>query len=278
MQAWLTRWGPLAGALSAVAFVASFITGSSTPDSDQTGAQVISWYTAHHTSQILSNLFAALAMALLVAFAVTLAGRVRRGERWVAVGLVAGAVCLAVGLTATLGFNLVLALDTSHLTTASAQTPNLLQNEFILPLLVGVVLFGILGGLAMVAGRMLPAAMGWVLFAVGVAALVPPIAWFCLLGTMLWVLIASIWLTVQKPPAVAHEAVAASEQVPSFTSPQTAPHSPRARGPGAGPARAAAALKRQGSRQGHVISAVLVIFRSTKSRATSESLRLWLRA
>ena len=178
---------------------------------------MISWYTAHHTSQILSNLFAALAMALLVAFAVTLAGRVRRGERWVAVGLVAGAVCLAVGLTATLGFNLVLALDTSHLTAASAQTLNLLQNDFFLPIVVGVVLFGILGGLAMVAGRILPAAMGWVLFAVGVVALVPPIAWFCLLGTMLWVLIAGIWLTVQKPPAVAHDAVAASEQVPSLT-------------------------------------------------------------
>jgi hypothetical protein len=216
MQAWLTRWGPLAGALSAVAFVASFVTGSNTPGSDQTGAQVISWYTAHHTSQILSNLFAGLAMALLVAFAVTLAGRVRRGEWWVAVGLVAGAVCLAVGLTATLGFNLVLALDTNHLTTASAQTLNLLQNDFFLPIVLGVVLFGILGGLAMVAGRMLPAAMGWVLFALGVVALVPPIAWFCLLGTMLWVLIAGIWLTAQKP-AVAHETVAASEQVPSLT-------------------------------------------------------------
>ena len=217
MQAWLIRWGPLAGVLSALMFVASFITGSNTPDSDQTGAQVISFYTAHHTSQILSNLFAGLAMAFLVAFAVALAGRVRRGERWVAAGLVAGAVCLAVGLTATLGFNLVLALDTSHLATASAQTLNLLQNDFFLPIDLGVVLFGTLGGLAMVAGRMLPAAMGWVLFAVGVVALVPPIAWFCLLGTMLWVLIASIWLTVRKPPAMALETVGASEQVPSLT-------------------------------------------------------------
>ena len=178
---------------------------------------MISWYTAHHNSQILSNLFAGLAMALLVAFAVTLAGRVRRGERWVAVGPVAGAVCLAVGLTATLGFNLVLSLDTSHLTAASAQTLNLLQNDFFLPLALGVVLFGILGGLAMVAGRMLPAAMGWVLFAVGVVALVPPIAWFCLLGTMLWVLIAGIWLTVRKPAAVQPEPVAVSEQVPTLT-------------------------------------------------------------
>ena len=217
MQAWLTRWGPLAGVLSALMFVASFVTGSSSPDSDQSGAQVISWYTAHHNSQILSSLFVGLAMALLVAFAVALTGRVRRGERWVAAGPVAGAVCLALGLTATLGFNLVLALDSSHLTTASAQTLNLLQNDFFLPIELGVVLFGILGGLAMVAGRMLPAAMGWVLLAVGVVALVPPISWFALLGTMLWVLIAGIWLTVQKPPAVAHEAVAASEQVPSLT-------------------------------------------------------------
>jgi hypothetical protein len=148
---------------------------------------------------------------------VALAGRVRRGERWIAVGPVAGAVILAVALTTALGFNLVLVLDTSHLTAASAQTLNLLQNDFFLPVVPGVVLFGILGGLAMVAGRMLPAAMGWVLFALGVVALVPPIAWFCLLGTMLWVLIASIWLTVRKPPAMALETVGASEQVPSLT-------------------------------------------------------------
>jgi hypothetical protein len=198
-------------------FVAAFITGGNTPGSDQTGAQVISFYTAHHNSQILSNLFTGLAMALLVAFAVALSGRVRRGERWVAAGLLAGAACLAVGTTSTLGFNLVLALDTSKLTAASAQTLNLLQNDFFLPLDLGVVLFGILGGLAMVAGRMLPAAMGWVLFAVGVVALVQPVAFFALLGTMLWVLIAGTWLTVRKPAAVQPASVVASEQVPSLT-------------------------------------------------------------
>ena len=214
MQAWIVRWGPLAGALSALMFVVAFVTGSNTPGSDQTGAQVISWYTAHHNSQLLSNLFAGLAMALLVAFAVSLAGRVRRGERWVSVGPVAGAVCLALGLTTALGFNMVLALDTSHLTAASAQTLNLLQNDFFLPIVLGVVVFDVLGGLAMVAGRMLPAAMGWVLVAVGIVALFAPIAWFCLLGTMLWVLIASIWMTVRKP-AVQQEVVV-SEQVPSL--------------------------------------------------------------
>jgi hypothetical protein len=217
MTAWLTRWGPLAGTLSAILFVVSFFIGPSTPDSNQTGAQVISWYTAHHTGRILSDLFGGLAMVLLVAFAVLLAGHVRRGERWVAVGPVAGALGLGIGLAVALSFDLVLALDTKYLTDSSAQTLNLLQNDFFLPIALGVALFGILGGLAMVAGRMLPVAMGWVLFVVGLVALVPPLSWFALLGTMLWVLIAGTWLTVQRPPAVQREAVPASEQVPSLT-------------------------------------------------------------
>ena len=214
MTAWLTRWGPLAGALSAVMFVVSFITGPSTPDSNQTGAQVISWYTAHHTGRILSDLFAGLAMVLFIAFAVVLAGHVRRGERWVAVGPVAGALALGVGLTVALAFDLLLALDTKYLTDSSAQTLNLLQNDFFLPAVLGFGLFGVLGGLAVVAGRILPVWMGWVLFVIGIAALVPPISWFAFLATLLWVLIAGIWMTVQGPPTVEQaEPVPADERV-----------------------------------------------------------------
>ena len=54
----------------------------------------------------------------------------------------------------------------------------------------------------MVAGRILPVWMGWVLFVIGIAALVPPISWFAMLATALWVLIAGIWMVVQGPPAV----------------------------------------------------------------------------
>ena len=217
MTAWLTRWGPLAGTLSAIVFVVAFLMGGSSPDSNQTGAEVISWYTAHHTGRALTDLFSVLAMVLLIAFAVVLAGRVRRGERWVALGLVAGALALGVGLTVASSFDLLLAVDTKYLTDNSAQTLNLLQNDFFLPIALGVALFGILGGLAMVAGRMLPVAMGWVLFAVGIVALVPPLSWFSLLAAMLWVLIASIWLTVRGVPAAQRETVGASEQVPSLT-------------------------------------------------------------
>ena len=217
MSAWFRRWGPLAGTLSALLLVASLATGSNTPDSKQTGAQVIAWYTANHSQRTLSDLIAGLAMLFFVAFAAVLAGHIRRGERWIVGGALAGAVCAAVGLTCTLGFDLVLATDTTNLTPASAQTLNLLQNQFFLPLVLGVALFGILGGLAVVAGRILPAWTGWVLLAVGIVALVPPVSWFALLATMLWVLVAGIWITLQGPPAVELEAVAARDQVPSLT-------------------------------------------------------------
>ena len=108
----------------------------------------------------------------------------------------------------------MLALDTKDLTPASAQTLNLLQNDFFLPAVLGFALFGILGGLAVVAGRILPVWMGWVLFALGVVALVPPISWFALLATVLWVLVAGIWMVVQGPPAVEQaEPVTTGERV-----------------------------------------------------------------
>jgi hypothetical protein len=216
MAAWLSKWGPLAGVLTAVLIIISFVNGNSTPDDNWTGQHVIQWYTTHHNQQILSDVLVGLAMFFLVVFAATLARHVRRGDRWIATGALGGAVVAALGLTCLIGFDLVLATDTKDLTSTSAQTLILLENDFFLPAVLGFALFGVLGGLAVVAGRILPAWMGWVLFVIGIAALVPPISWFAMLATALWVLIAGIWMVVQGPPAVARaEPVAAGERVPA---------------------------------------------------------------
>ena len=214
MAAWLSKWGPLAGTLSALLVVVSFVTGNSTPDDNAAGPQVIKWYTTHHNQRIVGDLLVGLAMFFLVVFAATLARHVRRGDRWLATGALGGAVATAIGFTCLLSFDFVLAMDTKDLTASSAQTLNLLENDFFLPAVLGFALFAVLGGLAVVSGRILPVWMGWVLFAIGIAALVPPISWFAFLGTMLWVLIASIWMVVQGPPAIEQaEPVAAAEHV-----------------------------------------------------------------
>ena len=217
MTAWLSKWSPLAGALCALLIVVAFTaSGTGTPGDNSTGPQVIRWYTANHGRATLGDLLVGLAMFFLVAFAASLARHVRRGGRWIATGALGGAVVAAVGLTFLIGFDLVLATDTKDLTSTSAQMLILLENDFFLPAVLGFALFGILAGLAVVAGRILPAWMGWVLLAVGIAALVPPISWFAMLATALWALIAGIWMVVQGPPTVARaEPVAAGERVPA---------------------------------------------------------------
>ena len=201
MSAWLSRWAPASGVLAGVLVaIALFAAPPDKPGSDATGAQVIAWYGSHHGSDFVFDLIGGLAVLFLVLFAVALARQVRTGDRWLAHGALAGAVFGGVGFLTSVGFDSVLAQDHNHLTAASAQTLNLLENDFFLPIVVGFALFGILTGLAVVVGRILPTWMGWVMFAFGLATLAGPIGFFGLLATLLWVLVAGIWMVKQGPP------------------------------------------------------------------------------
>jgi hypothetical protein len=157
MSAWLSKWGPLAGTVSALLLIVSLVTGDNTPGDNATAAQVIKFYTDNHTHRTITDYLIGLTMLFLVMFAVTLPVHVRRGERWIATGAIAGAVWTAIGFVVLSGFDLVLAIDYKDLTPASAQTLNLLENDFALPVVIGFGLFGILAGLAVVAGRIWPA-------------------------------------------------------------------------------------------------------------------------
>lgn len=213
MSTWLSKWAPASGVLAGVLVAISIFTTPSTPGDNATGAQVIAWYNSHHGSDFGKDLIGALAVLFLVLFAVALARQVRTGDRWLAHGALAGAVFGGVGLLTSNGFDSVLAQDHNRLTISSAQTLNLLANDFFLPILIGFALFGILTGLAVVVGRILPKWMGWVLFAFGLACLAGPIGFFGLLATMLWVLVAGIWLVKQGPPVADRVTVRAEDHV-----------------------------------------------------------------
>jgi hypothetical protein len=203
VERWLSRWAPASGVLAGVLVAIAFFGGpKNSPGDNATGAQVIAWYGSHHTADFASDIISGLAVLFLVLFAVALARQVRTGDRWLAHGALAGAVFGGVGLLTSIGFEAVLASDHNRLTIASAQTLNLLQNDFFLPILVGFALFGILTGLAVVVGRILPKWMGWVMFVFGLACLAGPIGFFGVLATVLWVLVAGIWLAVHKPAHV----------------------------------------------------------------------------
>jgi hypothetical protein len=200
MSAWLSKWVPAAGVVSALLIAVAFFAGPNSPGDTATGAQVIAWYKVHHTSDAVFDFVGGLAVVFLVLFALSLARQVRTGDRWLAHGALGGAVFGGVGFLTTIGFDLVIAQDYSRLTTASAQTLSLLENDFFLPIVAGFALFGVLTGLAVIVGRILPKWMGWVMFAFGILTLAGPIAFFGLLAQMLWVLVAAVWMVRQGPP------------------------------------------------------------------------------
>jgi hypothetical protein len=200
MSAWLSRWAPASGVLAGLLVAVAFFASPNSPGDNATGSQVIAWYGSHHTSDFVFDLIGGVAVLFLMLFAVALVRQVRTGDRWLAHGALVAAGFGGVGLLTSIGFDAVLAQDHNHLTTASAQTLSLLENDFFLPILVGFALFGILTGLAVVVGRILPKWMGWVMFVFGLACLAGPVGFFALLATMLWVLVGGIWMVKQGPP------------------------------------------------------------------------------
>jgi hypothetical protein len=200
MSTWLTKWFPAAGTLAGVLVAIAFFAGPSSPGDTASGAQVLAWYRVHHGADFTFDIVGGVAVLLLVIFAAALAPQVRTGSRWLAHGALAGAVFGGVGFLVSVGFDAVLAQDYQHVGLASAQTLNVLENDFFLPIAVGFALFGILTGLAVVTGRILPAWMGWVMFAFGILCVAGPIAFFGVLATLLWTLVAGVWMVMQGPP------------------------------------------------------------------------------
>ncbi len=205
LERWLIRWGPLSGTVAAVLVIVTFFTGGSTPNDNASARQVFRFYSTHATGQKVSDLVGTLALAFFIVFAVSLTSRVRTvgSGGWLANGMVGGAVLAAAGFVSVLAFSLVLASDIKFLTAASAQTINVLQNDFFLLIVAGFFVFGVVGGLTTVVSRAPARWMGWVLFAFGICAAVPPMAFFAVLATFLWVLVASIWLVAQGPSEIA---------------------------------------------------------------------------
>jgi hypothetical protein len=205
VERWLIRWAPLASVPAAALIIAAFVAGNgNSPNSNATAGQIIRFYTAHGTGQKVSAVTGALALVFLVFFALALSGRVRAAgaSGWLANGVTAGAVLLAVGFLPLFTFSFILGNDVKFLVPASAQALNVLDNDYFLPAAVGVVAFGIVTGLAVAVSKAPARWMGWVLFAIGAAALVPPISFWAFLLTMLWALAVGIWLTARKTAPV----------------------------------------------------------------------------
>lgn len=201
VERWLTRWTPLTGAVAGILLIVAFFAGGNTPNANASPASVISYFARNGSTAKALALIGAFAMIFFVFFAVALASRMRGSTAWLANGTVAGAAFGAVGVVALFSVQYVLGDNARYLNAGSASSLNLLSNDLFLPAAAGMCVFGIVGGLAVVASKVLPRWMGWVLVVIG-ACCASPLLFFALLVTAAWMLVAGIWLAVRGLPQV----------------------------------------------------------------------------
>jgi hypothetical protein len=201
VERWLSRWAPLTGVVAAILLTVAFFAGGNTPNTNASPASVISFFVRNASTAKTLGLIGTFAMIFFVLFAVALASRMRGGTAWLANGMVAGAVFGAVGVVALFSVQYVLGDNARYLNAGSASALNLLNNDLFLPAAAGMCVFGIVGGLAVVATKVLPRWLGWVLVVIG-ACCASPLLFFALLVAAAWMLVAGIWLAVQGLPQV----------------------------------------------------------------------------
>jgi hypothetical protein len=163
MNTQANRIGPYAGVATTVLVLAAFATSSAPPSVGAGGAPVVTFYTAHSAAQHTSDLLWILGAGAFVFFAGWLRGLLRDepGSEALATTALAGAAIAASGASVYFGLDFTLASMPATIAPAAAQAINLLALQLFLPVGLGILVFGIAAGAAILKARVLPGWMGW---------------------------------------------------------------------------------------------------------------------
>lgn len=179
------RLAPFAGYLMVACIVAGLSSVSNSPDSKDSGAKVIAFFTHHKTAVHVQDFLLAYAALAAIVYFTSLANFLRaRGSQILATTTVAGAGLLAAGLCIGAGLNEALADRPAQLNATSAQALNVLSNNlFGVLMFAGLALATTSAGVAMLRTQALPKALGIVTTIVGVAAATGFMGWPAFLAT-----------------------------------------------------------------------------------------------
>ena len=193
------RLAALSGVGAVALLVAAFAVSGDTPSVDDSPADIVSFYTDNDSEQQWSAALLAWGALLFLVFATTIAGALRRargetgGSSALAFG---GAVVATVGMTIFAGIGFTLGDAVDHLGPASILTLNALSSDMFFTVAIGTAAFLLGAGIAMVKTDILPKWLGWVAIVLGVASFTP-LGFFGFLGMGLWILVASVMLSMK---------------------------------------------------------------------------------
>ena len=198
----LDRFLPLSGALFGILFAIIFLVSGDTPDTDASGADVISHYEDEGKVYVLLILLMIAAIVLML-FASVLRTRLREaGWETLATTAFGGGICAVVGL-AVFGIFQFALLDASDLGEEQvAQALNIIDNDNFLPAIIGMAIMYLATGWHCVRSGVLPKWLAWVSIALAVLSVAGPAGFVAFLAFPLWAIVVSVVLYM-RPTRVA---------------------------------------------------------------------------
>jgi hypothetical protein len=188
----LRRLAPLTGIVFAALLVVTFTTPS-TPDVHDTGVQVINHYQEHHGAHLLGDICGGIAVVFFLFFITSLRSffKDKEGADGLSMAAFAGGILIAVGGGLFTSLDVAL-IDARHdISPQAAQALNVLSNDIFFPFEIGLIVFALSIGLAIIASGALPKWLGWVMVAIGVVAFTP-VGFFGFFVVLLWAAIVAI--------------------------------------------------------------------------------------
>ena len=206
---------PLTGILFAVLLIVSFIVQGSPKSADKPAREVVQWYLDNKDSAEISAFIGTLAAAALVFFGGYLRKVLDGAGTMLSILPLIGLAIVAVGGALDNMLLFAAAERADDVPAAAIQSIQAIWDNDFLPLFLGVVVFNWSVGLAVLRSGALPKWMGWWGIVFGVVALAGPIGFIGALGAAVWVILASIVLSMRARSAGAALAAPAAESPPS---------------------------------------------------------------
>lgn len=199
----LRRLAPLTGIVFAVLLAVTFTTPS-TPDVHDTGQQVIQHYNDHKSAHLIGDITGGVAVVFFLFFISVLRSffKDKEGADGLSMAAFAGGILIAVGGGLFTSLDVAL-IDARHdISPQAVQALNVLSNDIFFPFEIGLIVFALCTGLAIIASGALPKWLGWVMVVIGVVAFTP-VGFFGFFVVLLWSVIVAILIYRRTGPTAA---------------------------------------------------------------------------
>lgn len=199
-RAWLA---PLTGLAFFALTIVVFTVFGEPPDADEPAQEIVDFYVDNEGAQIASGLLEGIAATLFVFFGAVVrrALRAAEGERSVLADVAfAGTIVFAVGLAIDATITFALAETAADIDPSAVQALTALWHNDFVPLAVGIQIFLLGSGIAIVRYGTVPRWIGWVAIVLTVLALTP-IGFVAFIGSGILIAIMSVALAMRAKAA-----------------------------------------------------------------------------